>query len=302
MASFYTQKNSNIRKTFFLFFFFLIFIIGVGWIFAQAYGDSLILYIAIAFALIMNILAYWKSDKIALRLTKAVPIEKKDNPELYNIVENLAITAGLPMPKIYLVKERQPNAFATGRDPKHAVIAVTEGLLRILDRSELEGVIAHEMSHIGNRDILVSTVAVVLVGFIAILSDIFLRSLWFGGGRRRNNNGGSLFLILAVVAAILAPIGATLIQLAISRKREFLADASGVLLTRYPNGLINALKKISQTSIPMVKSANTATAHLWLDNPFKYGLTGNKKKLNFWQKIIMTHPPIEERIKALKQT
>ncbi len=304
MASLYTQKDSNIRKTFFLFFFFLVFVIGIAWIFALAYNDMVILYVAVIFALIMNVTAYWRSDKIVLKMTKAVPIEKKDNPELYNIVENLAITAGLPMPKVYLIMEAQPNAFATGRDPKHAVVAVTEGLLEMLDRSELEGVIAHEMSHIGNRDILVSTVAVVLVGFISILSNIFLRSLWFGSGRRRrdNDSGGSLFLILGIVAAVLAPIGALLIQLAISRKREFLADSSGALLTRYPDGLASALKKISQVQIPMKSAANPATAHLWLDNPFKRGgLPAGQKKLGFWQRLTMTHPPIEERIKALTQ-
>lgn len=229
-------------------------------------------------------------------MNKAVLIERRDNPDLYNIIENLSITAGLPTPKIYLVNQDQPNAFATGRDPKHAVIAVTSGLLRRLNKSELEGVLAHELSHVGNRDILVSTVAVVLVGFISILSDIFFRSMFFGGFRRRDDReeGGNILMVVGIVLAILAPIAATLIQLAISRKREFLADASGALLTRYPDGLISALEKISNDNTPM-SVANNTTAHLWLDNPFK-----GQKQTSWLTKLFMTHPPIDERIRALR--
>jgi len=291
MVTLYSQKDSNIRKTWLLFILFLIVVIGVGWVFAQAYQSPGILYFAVFFSVFMNILAYWYSDKIALSMAGAQLIEKKDAPELYNIIENLAITAGLPTPKIYLVKEKQPNAFATGRDPKHAVVAVTEGLLEITDRSELEGVLAHELSHIGNRDMLLSTVLVVLVGFISIASDIFMRSSFFG--RRDDREGGGVFFIIGIVLSIVAPIAAVLIQLAISRKREFLADTDGALLTRYPEGLARALEKISKANIPM-GVANNSTAHLWIDNPFK------GKKMGGFAKLFMTHPPIEERIAALR--
>src|SRR3989344_305502 len=191
----YTQKDKNIGKTWFLFATFLIFIIGVGWVFSRAYGNPGILYVAVIFSLLMNFLAYWYSDKIVLAMAGAKFIEKKDAPELYNVVENLVITAGLPMPKVYLIPERQPNAFATGRNPKHAVVAVTEGLLERLDRSELEGVLAHELSHVGNRDMLLSTAVVVLVGFISILSDMFLRSMFWGGRDRDDRDSGVLILI-----------------------------------------------------------------------------------------------------------
>ncbi len=256
------------------------------------------MYFAVIFSILMNVAAYWYSDKIVLKMARAIPVEHKSAPELYHIVENLCITAGLPIPKIYLIRERQPNAFATGRDPKHAVIAVTEGLLEKLDRSELEGVLAHELSHVGNRDMLLSTVVVVLVGFISIISDMFLRSTFWGGMGRRDDRGsgqaGAIMMVAGVALSILAPISATLIQLAISRKREFLADASGALLTRYPEGLASALQKISSDATPM-RVANNTTAHLWLDNPFK-----GQKEVSFLRKLFMTHPPIEERIKALK--
>lgn len=295
MASLYNKQAANKRKTWVLFSLFLIIVIGVGWYFSYAYGNSLILYIAVAFSIIMNITAYWYSDKIVLKMSKARPANERDYPELHNIVENLSITAGLPKPDIYIVNEKQPNAFATGRNPEHGVIAITVGLLEILDRSELEGVIAHELSHIGNRDMLVSTAAVVLVGFISILSDLFMRSfIWraFLGGD--NNNRSGILSIVSIVVAILAPLGAMLIQLAISRKREFLADSSGALLTRYPEGLASALEKIEKNKTPMKKAAKNSTAHLWLSNPFK----GTKSK--GFQSFFRTHPPTEERIKALK--
>src|SRR3989344_2139730 len=290
----YTHRDSNIRKTWLFMAGFFLLIIGVGWLFAQAYQDSSILYIAVFFSLFMNVLSYWFSDKIVIMLTRAKPAAKENFPELHRIVENLCITAGLPMPKIYYVDEAAPNAFATGRDPKHAVVAVTRGILERLDRSELEGVLAHELSHIGNRDMLVSTVAVVLAGFIAMLSDIFMRMVWWGGGRRRDNQGGHpIIFILAIAAAVLAPIAAMLMQLAISRKREFLADASGALLTRYPEGLARALEKIGADKMPMARAAHDSTAHLWIANPFKGRLGG-------LHKLFMTHPPIEERVKALR--
>ncbi len=268
-------------------------VIGVGWVFSQAYGNPGILYFAVIFSVLMNIIGYWYSDKIVLSMAHAKPVDMKANPELYRIVENLAITAGLPMPKLYIIPEAQMNAFATGRDPKHAVVAVTEGLMRNLTRPELEGVLAHEMSHIGNRDMLVGTTAVVMVGFISIISDMFLRSLWWGGGRRDRNANG-VVMIIAVVLAILAPISATLLQLAISRKREYLADTSGALITRYPEGLASALTKIAKDVTPMRFAKNT-TAHLWIDDPF----TGQTRTA-WWHKLFMTHPPIEDRIRALR--
>lgn len=268
-------------------------IIAIGFVFSQYYGDSSILYVAIAFSLVMNVSAYWFSDKVALASAGAKLADENEYKELHRIVENLAITAGLPKPRVYIIQDAAPNAFAAGRDPKHSVVAVTTGLLAMLDRSELEGVIAHELSHIGNRDILVMSVAVVLVGVISILADIALRtSMWGGGDRERNNN---IFVVIAFVAAIvLAPIAAQLIQLAVSRKREFLADASGALLTRYPDALASALQKIGGYQAPM-RRASTATAHLFISNPFGAHAAGQ------WvAKLFATHPPIPERIAALQ--
>ena len=288
----YTHQAANIRKTWFLMIGFFVVVIALGWLFSQVWGNPVILYVAVIIAVLMNFFSYWSSDKIVIKMTGARPASRAEFFDLWNAVENLAITAGLPMPKVYVVDDPAPNAFATGRDEIHAVIAATTGLLQLLDQSELEGVVAHELSHIGNRDMLVSTVAVVLVGFVAILSDIFLRSRFYGFHSRggRNNRAAGLLLLLALVAAILAPIAATLIQLAISRKREFLADASAALLTRYPEGLANALRKISARGAPLRRASN-ATAHLFIANPFggRGGLT----------KLFMTHPPMEERIKAL---
>lgn len=276
-------------------------VIGIGWIFSQIYGNSMILYVAVAFSIFMNVLSYWFSDKIVLKMHKAKPVDLKSNPELYRVLENLTISAGLPMPKFYIIEDPAPNAFATGRNPKNAVVAVTTGLMEKLDRSELEGVLSHELSHIGNRDMLVSTVAVVLVGFIAILSDIFMRSMLFGGIRGRDSSdsrAGGIMIVIGIALSILAPIIASLIHLAISRKREFLADTSGALLTRYPEGLATALEKISTYSRPM-KTASNATAHLFLENPF--GADSSKGKRTPWlARIFSTHPPIEERIKILR--
>jgi heat shock protein HtpX len=254
-------------------------------------GSSDILYIAVIFSTLMSVGSYWYSDKLVLSMSKARLVEFEDNKELYRLVENLCITAGLPLPKIYIIDDSAPNAFATGRDPQHAVIAVTSGILQKLDRSELEGVIAHELSHIGNRDILLATVVVVLVGVVALLADYFKHMLFWGGGRDNDNKGGNLYImILAILLSILAPLFAMLIQLAISRKREFLADADGALLTRYPEGLASALEKISSDQEPL-EVANRATAHLYIASPFK----GNKVS-----KLFMTHPPIEERVAVLR--
>jgi heat shock protein HtpX len=294
MATIYTQQDANVRKTWFLMTGFLVAVIAIGYAVSWYLNNPLLVYIAVFFAIGMNIYSYWFSDKLVLRMTAARPATKAEFPELYNIVENLSITAGLPMPKVYVVDDASPNAFATGRDPEHAVVAATTGLLQILDRNELEGVMAHELSHVGNRDMLVMTVAVVLAGFVAMLADFLSRAVFFGGDRDRH----PIFLILGILGIILAPIAAQLIQLAISRKREYLADASAALLTRYPEGLASALEKISQISRPM-KHAAHATAHLFISDPFAEG-----KKRSIGQKInslFATHPPAEDRIRLLRE-
>jgi heat shock protein HtpX len=291
MSTAYNQKDKNIRLTWVYLTGFLVFVIGVGWTFTQAYGNSLILYGAIAFSIIMNIVSYWWSDKIVLKMNKAQEIKPEQGPqarEIYRLVENLAITAGLPMPKVYLMNDPAMNAFATGRNPEHAVVALTTGIVERLEKRELEGVIAHELSHIGNRDILLGTVVVVLVGFISILADMFRHSMFFGGGDSDNRNGVSV--MIGLVLSLLAPFSAMLIQLAISRKREFLADSSGALLTRYPEGLASALEKISADPRPL-KTASRATAHMFISSPFK----GKK-----FMKLMATHPPADTRIKTLR--
>lgn len=294
MASLYTHQSQNVRKTWFLMTAFLLIVIGVGFAASYYFGNSFILYIAVAFALVMNITAYWKSDKIAIASAGAKEADPREFLELHRIVENLSITAGLPKPRVYIIQDNAPNAFATGRDPEHSAIAVTTGLLSVLERNELEGVLAHELSHIGNRDILVMTVAVVLVGVISILADMFIRISIFGGSGNRDRGGSPLLLIGAVVAIIVAPLAAKLMQMAVSRKREFLADASGALLTRYPEGLAKALEKISAHK-PAMKKANHATAHLFISNPF-----GATEKGRFVAKMFATHPPMTERLSALR--
>ena len=295
MASLYTQQSRNVFRTWMLMGAFFVLVILVGWAISWYLGQPGILWIAVIFALAMNISAYWFSDKIALTSTGAKEADPVQFLELHRILENLAITAGLPKPRLYIIEDSAPNAFAAGRDPKHAVVAVTTGLLARLDRSELEGVLAHELSHVGNRDILVMTVAVVLAGLITVVVDMFLRVSLFGGGGSRDRGGGNAVLaIVAILAIILAPIAAQLIQMAISRKREFLADASGALLTRYPDGLASALQKISSYQAPMRKASH-ATAHLFISNPF-----GAHEAGKFIAKIFSTHPPVGERIAALQ--
>ncbi len=299
MATLYTEKSANIRKTWLLLTLFFGATIGIGWLFARLYQSPGILYAAVVFSIVMNVATYWFSDKIVLALHRARPVEFRENPELYRVLENLTIAAGLPMPKFYMIDDPSPNAFAIGRNAAHAVVVVTSGLLARLDRTELEGVLAHELSHIGNRDMLVSTVAVVLVGFVSILGDMFMRSIWFGSMRRQREeqDNGGLLIIIGVALSILAPLFAMLIQLAISRRRELLADTSGVLLTRYPDGLISALKKISSSDRPLA-SATNATAHLFFENPFGAVRPGAGRMPGL-VRIFMTHPPIEERIAAL---
>lgn len=296
--SLYTQAESNTRKTWLYLTFFLFFIISLGWLISYFLQSPSILWLAVILSFAMSFFSYWYSDKIVLKFNRAKLIEKKDNPELYRLVENLSITAGLPLPKIYIIDSLQPNAFATGRDAHHAVIAVTRGLLKKLDRLELEGVIAHELSHIGNRDMLLQTIMVILVGIVVIMTDFFFRISFWGSFGRRNQGGGQaglLMMFIALALAIFAPIFATLLKLAISRKREFLADASGALLTRYPEGLARALEKISADPHPL-ETANDATSHLYIANPFR-----GKEKTLWLHKLFMTHPPIEERVRALRK-
>lgn len=254
--------------------------------------------IAVFLSIVMSIGSYWYSDKLVLAMSKAQPVKKDEYPELYRIVENLAITSGLPTPRVFIIQDRQPNAFATGRNAKHAVVAVTTGLLERLDRTELEGVLAHELSHIGNRDMLLSTIVVVLVGIVAIVADFFFRMAFWGGFKGRNEKQGAqtqgIMVLIALVFLIVAPIVAQIIRLAISRKREFLADASGALLTRYPEGLARALEKIA-TDPNQLKSANDATAHLYIMSPFR-----GKEQVSWIHRLFMTHPLPEERIKVLR--
>ena len=295
MASLYAQADSNTWKTWLLMTFFLVFVIFLGWLFSYVLQDQGILYAAVLVSIITSFGSYWYSDKVVLAMTRAKPIEKKDNPELYRLVENLCITAGLPLPRIYILEESQPNAFATGRDANHAVVAVTRGLLNKLEKVELEGVIGHELSHIGNKDMLLQTFVVVLAGIIALISDWFLRISYWGGRRRDSeNSGGSILFFVGIIAAILAPIASTLIQLAVSRKREFLADADGALLTRYPEGLARALEKISDDPNSL-SVANNATAHLFISDPRR-----GKQTKSWFTKLFLTHPPVEERIRALR--
>jgi heat shock protein HtpX len=284
----YTHQASNIRKTWLLMTIFLVLVIGVGYFLSYYYGSPEILYIAVAISFFQVGISYWYSDKIALSASGAKEASREEYFDLYTLTENLAITAGLPMPRVYVIQDPAPNAFATGRNAKHSAIAVTTGLLSVLDKNELEGVIAHEMAHIGNRDILVMTVVVVLVGLLSLISDIFLRGMMFGGGGDRDNKAGSVMMIVGIVLLILSPIIGMLIQFAVSRKREYLADATGALLTRYPEGLASALEKISRYGGKMQK-ANHATAHLFIANPF-----GKAKQM------FSTHPPIQERVNRLR--
>ena len=282
-------------------FLFSLFTVGVIYVIARGFGYGEvgglgITGIALIMAGIMNFVSYYWSDRIVLGISGAKPVDEKSNKEIYRLGENLSIAGGLPTPKIYAIDDSAPNAFATGRDPKHAAIALTTGIISKLNKQELEGVIAHELSHVGNRDTLVMTVVSVLVGTIALLSDFFLRSMWLGGGHGdRDSKGNAIFVALAIAAAILAPIVAILIQLAISRRREFLADASAVLLTRYPQGLANALLKISGDREPL-EVANRGTAHLYIINPLK-----GQQAVGWFAGLFNTHPPIQARVKALQE-
>lgn len=276
---------------------FVLIITTIVYVFSKALGYGLgFAGIALILAGITSIGSFYYSDKLVLATTGAKQIQKQDNPELFRIVENLCIGDGLPMPRIYIINDESPNAFATGRDPNHAIVCVTTGILPLLDKVELEGVIAHELSHVKNYDIRLMGIVAILVGFIAIASNLFTNQLWFGRGRddRGGGNVQAIFLILGIILAILSPIAATLIQLAVSRKREFLADASGALLTRYPDGLARALEKLEKNPHSL-KGASNATAHLFIVNPFK-----GKNTKQWFVSLFDTHPPIEERIKVLQ--
>jgi heat shock protein HtpX len=292
MATLYTHKDSNIRKTWLLMTLFFIFVIGVGYVFSYAMDSPGILFLAVFFSIIMSFISYWWSDKIVLFMSSAREISHESNKEIYHLVENLCITAGLPVPKIYMIEDSGMNAFATGRNPEHGVIALTSGLINNLEKLELEGVVAHELSHIGNRDILLSTVIVVLVGFVTLFADWFRRWSFLGRRGRDRDSGqfGMIMMVVALILSILSPIVAVIIQAVLSRKREFLADAGGALLTRYPEGLASALEKISHNS--GIAKANKATAHLYISNPFR--------KKGFMNKLFATHPSVEDRIKNLR--
>ncbi len=285
----YSQIAANKRKTVYLIIFFLLFVglLSVILSLFVAGNTSITLYV-LAGGLVYAIIAYFVSSKAALALNRAKPIVKKDNPRLYRIVENLSITDGLPMPQVYVIDEPAPNAFATGRDPRHASVAVTSGLLDIMTDTELEGVLAHELGHVKNYDIRVAMIVFGLVAAISLLADILLRMTWF---RDDDNNNSGVILLIGIVAAILAPIIAIMIQLAVSRKREYLADATGALTTRYPEGLASALEKIAQTG-SAVKHQNASTAHLYFANPLK-----GKSITN----LFSTHPPIQDRVARLRQ-
>ncbi len=301
MASLYTQQSRNVRRTFFLMSIFLIVVIAIAWFASYYFNSSLILYIVVAVAIAINITAYWRSDKVAIRLTRAKPITREEYFDYWNIVENLCISIGVPMPKLYIIDDPSPNAFATGRSPEHSAIVVTKGLLEMMDKSELEGVLAHELAHIQNRDTLLMTVTVVLFGIVAILLDIVLHAAtMFGGDDRRE--GGFVILIAILVAYLVVPIVLSIIRLAISRKREFLADATAGVYTRYPEGLASALEKIGKSHQPM-RRASSATAHLFISDPYATSDHRKKKKkegLGFGlHRLFDTHPPIEKRVEAL---
>ena len=291
----YNQITSNKRKSVLLIMALIAIVLALGWVFRYFYGNGYEpLIFAAMISVIMALLSYYSGDRVALAVSGAKgPIRKEDNPYVYKLIENLTIAAGLPMPKVYIINDPAPNAFATGRDPRHASVAITTGLIERLENEELEGVIAHELSHVKNYDIRLMTIVVVLVGIISVLTQWFYHMRFFGGRDRDDDRGGNAMIaLLGVALIILSPIIAELIKLAISRKREFLADASGALLTRYPEGLARALEKISAYSAPM-RSANTGTAHLFISNPF--GRRG------YVSKLFSTHPPVEERVKALRK-
>src|SRR3989344_3482604 len=300
MLNVYEQVDSNKRKSVLVMVLFTLFIVGAAWVFGKAsgYGLSFVGW-ALVISGIMSWGSYYYSDKIILTLSRARPADRKRDFQFYTVTENLAMAAHLPKPKLYVIEDTAPNAFATGRDPKHAVICVTTGLLSKLDRTELEGVMAHEISHIRNYDIRLMSVVSILVGTVALMADWFFRMRWYGGGDRDRDKGqlGAILMLLGIIFAILSPIIARLIQLAISRRREFMADAGSVSITRQPTGLISALNKISADHEPL-EAANKATAHLYIVNPFKDKVRSGAR---WFSGLFNTHPPLEERIVVLSK-
>lgn len=304
----YERVSSNIRKTWGLIFVFLLMVVGVGWAFSYFFPrwGPFPLIIAVVVAIAMTWGSYFSSDKIAIAMSRAQPADPQRDGQLINIVESLSIAAGIPAPRVYVVDDSAPNAFATGRNPEHGAVAVTRGLMAKMSRDELEGVIAHELAHIKNRDTLVMTIAVTLVGVIVLLADIFLRAMWFGGGGRNNDRGGGgawPIAVIGLVLLILAPIFAQMMQFAISRRREFLADAEGVLITRYPPGLVGALNKLKEDQT-VVRTASRATAHLWIEEPIALSKAqGAKRSGGAWlNRMFATHPPLDDRIAALQSS
>ena len=310
MASLYAEQGKNVRQTFFLMSLFLVFVIGAGWLASHYFGSPNILYIVTLIAVSLNIFAYWKSDTIAVRLTRAQEVTREKYFIYWNAVENLCISIGAPMPRLYVIDDDAPNAFATGRGPKHAAIVVTKGLLAVMDKTELEGVLAHELAHIQNRDTLLMTSVVVLFGFVVILLDILLHFTAFDGADDEDGDIGLLMLAIIFVSYLVAPILLTIIRFAVSRKREFLADATAGVYTRYPEGLASALKKIGKMHRPM-QHAGSATAHLFISDPFASYAAEEKsagsgrhqrapKRLGGGlARLFETHPPIPDRVQAL---
>jgi heat shock protein HtpX len=297
----YTEVAKNKRNSTLLVLAFLTVTVILGWVFSRALNNSLILYIAAFSSILYTWISYYNSDKMVLAVSGAKQVKKSDAPELYRTLENLTITAGLPMPRLFIIDDTAPNAFATGRDPEHAVVCVTTGLLQKLNKKELEGVLAHELSHVGNYDIRLMSLVAVLVSVIALLSDFFLRWGWLMGGGDDDSPGGNsnpIFFIIAIVLALVAPIIGVIIQLSVSRKREYLADASGALLTRYPDGLADALEKISSDNEPL-EAANKATNNLYIINPMRANVEG-KDARGFAAGLFSTHPPTTERVKRLR--
>jgi heat shock protein HtpX len=285
----YSEISANKRKTWLIMVLFVVIIGGLGWIAGKMYGTPSFLYIALIVGGVYALIEYFAAAKLALAMNGAKEIQKKDEPRLYRTVENLSIATGMPMPKVYIINDPAPNAFATGRDPNHAVVCATTGLLDMMTDSELEGVMAHELGHVKNYDIRVMMIVFGLVSAIGLIADIIMHMMWFGGGDD-DESPNPIFIVLGIVAAILAPFIALMVQMAVSRRREYLADSTSALTTRYPDGLISALEKIGQYGRPM-KKQNTATAHLFFANPLK----GNSIA-----KLFSTHPPIEDRIARLR--
>ena len=300
----YEQIASNKRKTFVLILGAIVLLGAVGYVLGLLYASGVVgLVGAVALALVMSLVSFFSGDRIVLASTRAKEVTPQEQPRLHNIVEGLSIAAGIPKPRVYIVPEQAPNAFATGRNPERSSIAVTEGLLATMNRVELEGVIGHELSHVVDRDILVGTIVATLIGAVVLVSEFFMRSWWWGGfrGRRGGDSGGggaeAIVFAIGLVLLVLAPIIGKIVQLAVSRQREYLADAQGAMLTRYPPGLASALRKIQANSAIPMRSANNATAHLWLNQPSRVPGEG----MGTLEKLFATHPPIEERIRRLEE-